>query len=521
MEYEDVLKELFTQLFAKVGEEIRDHRKNPCAEYLKKTVFPKGVSKRTYVRYYDRFIANEYTEGGNPSTEQLHQFAQYLEYKSFASFEEQLVSGATLEKESEPEAEIIKASPKKLDDKTEERLNYINKKEEPKIVLSDEALKKKAKKINDSKNRFSKKGVLILFFLLLGIFAIYYFWESDKNEKTTCVFWVEDHYEKMECSEDGKMDNGEVLNSENDWVNFKNKRQVIFESNDPFENENGAPILWYDLSADGYQFFNFSGQHPTNGKQLKPVDQNFVNLYFSTDQISPDIPTNNDVDFTEQKAFDTIDKSLELKPIDETELTPMCELNNTGTICFKNLGETSIRIRFLPKGTDRKSTLELTLKKYEKKCFFDYLAGIYTYQVYRVLRNEFAEQGAFTITECETENVNFKISPVTQDSEVEEDKPTETVKPKECEIKGLGDFCFTNTGDQAIHIVISDYSPTSPLSQRYLKLDLEAGENGCYYDVPIGAYNVEYYDDGRNRTHSKYAKIKIEQCEEGQKSIQF
>jgi len=144
MEYEVVLKELFSQLFEKVEKEINKSGVDPRANYMADKLFPKSVSSKTYKRYHKRYVEDEYTVGGIPSTEHLNLFVKYLGYKSFASFEDELTSSSKTEKSTQPKS--IDTPSIKLENISAERQRYMNNNEEPKVILSDEVIKKKLKK---------------------------------------------------------------------------------------------------------------------------------------------------------------------------------------------------------------------------------------------------------------------------------------------------------------------------------------------------------------------------------------
>jgi hypothetical protein len=468
MENKDVLKELFTQLFDKVGEGIRNEAKKPRSDYLAESAFPDTVSSKTFSRYYERYVEGKVVVVGVPSIDQLNDYAKYLEYDFYFDFEKKYGSVKPIESKRGSKKVIL-------------------------III----------------------GILIL--ALIGFFLVDKFANDDTKE---CIFWVRDHYEQMPCENSEGLKNGIELNEQNRWENYQNKRALQFDRNSSFLDENGNSNVWYYYGQNGYEFFNFSGEHPVINETLKPVTQEFFDSYFGSEILPNNSVENSSLDSSVFEDDEIVEEIPEVKNEEDKpeEVLRFCELNNTGNICFKNLSYQPLLVKFFRLGNDPSKTQELRLNNVEKKCLDNFEAGTYKYSVYVSATNKLIEQSQFVLKQCDDKLLSFEVPKV---AEKPVEIPAEVKKPPKCETEELGDFCFKNIGDQMINIVISDYHSNSPLSQRYLKLTLDAGEHGCYYDVPSGAYNVEYYDNGINRTHSKYDRIKIVNCETGEREIQF
>ena len=172
-------------------------------------------SERNLTRYYNHFIEGKKEEKIKPDDATLDELSQYLGHTSFNAFVK------TLEEKEHDTA-----------------LEY---------------------KIRVLKNYLS--AVVVLLVVLSLTFLIFVSMYYRKN----CMIWVEDHYEKIRCS---GLEKEVKLNEE---VLIKMKK-----IDDPLQCEHD---MWYDKTNNKVTFFTYYGEHPINGKILRPVTEYICEKY--------------------------------------------------------------------------------------------------------------------------------------------------------------------------------------------------------------------------------------------------
>ncbi|WP_127139392.1 hypothetical protein [Flagellimonas oceanensis] len=172
-------------------------------------------SERNLTRYYNHFIDGKKEEKIKPDDATLDELSQYLGHTSFNAF--------------------IKDLEKKEHD----------------IDL-------------EGKIRVLKNYLTVAVILLVVLSLTFLFFASMYYRKN-CMVWVEDHYEKIRCS---GLENEVKLNEE---VLLKMK-----EINDPLQCERD---MWYDKTDNEVTFFTYYGEHPVNGKILRPVTEYICEKY--------------------------------------------------------------------------------------------------------------------------------------------------------------------------------------------------------------------------------------------------
>jgi len=134
MEIEEAKKELVKRLFAHVASKIGKKGKNPCSDYIAKVLFVNTHSNKTYTRYYERYIDEQYTEGGVINLPTLDLMAQYFGCESFAQYAANLrmqnetsSSSGTADNNKESKGDALGAE-------GERRLRYINEGSLPNVL---------------------------------------------------------------------------------------------------------------------------------------------------------------------------------------------------------------------------------------------------------------------------------------------------------------------------------------------------------------------------------------------------
>jgi len=109
--------------------------------------------------------------------------------------------------------------------------------------------------------------------VLIGLGLIIYL----SLPKKDCIQWSGDHYDKVSC--DLKIQGIGTFNSPEPYdERIINLRRIkVSDTSVFFKNEKA--IVWYTKVGDSIQFFNTHGNHPENGKALKPVTQYIIDKY--------------------------------------------------------------------------------------------------------------------------------------------------------------------------------------------------------------------------------------------------
>jgi len=172
-------------------------------------------SERNLTRYYNYFIDGKKEEKIKPDDVTLDELSQYLGHTGFNAF--------------------IKDLEKKEHD----------------IDLES--------KIRVLKNYLTMAVILLVVLSLTFLFFVSMYYRKN------CMVWVEDHYEKIRCS---GLENEVKLNEE---VLLKMKK-----INAPLQCERD---MWYDKTDNEVTFFTYYGEHPVNGKILRPVTEYICEKY--------------------------------------------------------------------------------------------------------------------------------------------------------------------------------------------------------------------------------------------------
>ncbi len=249
---------------------IRAHKKNPLA--TSKNALAKIISEemnkneggeiidehrysKTLLNYYN-FYFNE-GKKQTPSDSIINKLLKYLGYDSQKQFTTNQLSDTSY-----------------LD-----RVPFVN--YEKDTIIIDNSNKKEVVGINNEGRNSDGNDILKNTILILSIIStiatILYFvsiWLSkdEQLEKTNCMIWNQDHYEKVVC---GKTDETEIAVNVGLIENFK---KIELDTTMVFFKE-GKALFWYDKTGGKIEFFTKGGKHPTNGKVLRPATQKIIRKY--------------------------------------------------------------------------------------------------------------------------------------------------------------------------------------------------------------------------------------------------
>lgn len=92
------------------------------------------------------------------------------------------------------------------------------------------------------------------------------------ERKKDCIFWKNDHYERIFCDEKISGENIIVANEEKITL-----KKILLPDTLTIENSLGK--VWYNKKDKKVEFFTHYGIHPTNGKTLKPVTKHILETY--------------------------------------------------------------------------------------------------------------------------------------------------------------------------------------------------------------------------------------------------
>ncbi|WP_350289835.1 hypothetical protein [uncultured Croceitalea sp.] len=115
----------------------------------------------------------------------------------------------------------------------------------------------------------SRKGIKTKF--LWGVFGtliagnLAYIGFTSEEE---CMLWVENHYEKCECT-------GQALEFALNETELEKFRKVDVCDKTTFFKEYD-PVIWYDKYNGKIEFFTYYGRNPMNGRTLKPITQTII-----------------------------------------------------------------------------------------------------------------------------------------------------------------------------------------------------------------------------------------------------
>lgn len=125
----------------------------------------------------------------------------------------------------------------------------------------------------DDKLKSKKMRYLAIGAILFGLGLIIYL----VLPKRDCIQWSGDHYDEVSC--DLKIEGIGMFNSPEPYdERIINLRRIkVCDTTAFFKNEKA--IVWYTKVGDSVEFFNTHGNHPENGKALRPVTQYIINKY--------------------------------------------------------------------------------------------------------------------------------------------------------------------------------------------------------------------------------------------------
>lgn len=550
MDENDLYEQFFIAVFKKAGEESLKESKTPQADHIADVVFAgKKASSKTFLRLYNKYVSKEEPDNPEPKVELLHALANYLGYKNFIDYSHQ-VSGVKTEKSNEqdqippPDKDSSANQKSTVQSDVEKRetirkrLEEINRDEAPKIISSDsekkkielkkEEIKEKEKsaqhtsktesKITPKTPSFQEKTiadpstdkkrknqfVFMLIVLILGLlfYLIYLFnFENGKGTETSeqiCMAWQTDHYVKLDCqiahNHPNEYQNIKELKDENDFEAYRDKRKIQLYSNSIVFDEVGEPLVWYFLKGGEYEFFNFSGEHPTQSVWLMPVTQEFMNSYFDLAEYQDLLLENKD--------------SLEgaNSDKDNTNAQNPCELNSIGGYNFVN--QTNGTLKISTKVYGAVGAGEVLFVSPKRQFYVSNVPpGHIEYTAYLYERNLFLKKGDFWVTTCDTQLVEF-----TGNYELEE----KVLAKPSCEINQTGDFSFKNDGADGIRIRITKNGIRTFSTQ---EISLAGKELKVLRDLPVQEYAYSVYSNTTNELVQKGSFI-VKQCSEGKEIIE-
>jgi len=166
-----------------------------------------------------------------------------------------------LKKKSTPKKEVLDGLSKFLGYETYE--DFVQKAD----IDQPHLLKKAAYR---KKNKRNKTKPVLLWTLMIGM-TVALGWNFLKSSEKKCMVWVENHYEKTECS-------GVALEiSYNETISNKMKQLKACDTTTFFKNK--LPVVWYDKSNSALSYFSYHGIHPVNGKTLKPITETIIEAH--------------------------------------------------------------------------------------------------------------------------------------------------------------------------------------------------------------------------------------------------
>lgn len=484
-----MIQKLIEQLFERAEKYSGNSSKSGMSKFLSSKFYrPEdnfSISDKTLERIYEKYIASgkEVSDGNAPKTEYLDAFANYLGFSDFEDFSKRYA---------------------KEGDKT---VNNEKSGGTTVIITGDGAIVNEGNigKVDQSKNKFYTNKYLIAGLLLLIGLSIFFVYRLGSERGSFCLIWKGNHYQQMDCEAISKSDLPSVeLNSEEDVENYLNLRKVdVNERTSFFKKGTDEPQIWFSTLLDEYEFFDHPGKHPLSKEELRPITAEVIREYFSG--------------LNEGKEVGDSNKSEELETQDDATEESKAAL--LGEYCFQN--ERSGRVSLKVRNYTGAVVLSRIVDSGEELCYNEFPEGSYFYQTFALGQNEeLVKSGRFSVLS----GIRGKIRILKEkQGEVVEKEPTvvenksESTFKKPCETKLLGDFCVTNISSTTMEVQISDFSPNSPLSRIIQKINLGKNEEGCFYNLPEGAYNVKVTKNN-DYMGQKDKKIKINACETVEKS---
>ncbi|UUC43853.1 hypothetical protein [Flavobacterium cerinum] len=109
-------------------------------------------------------------------------------------------------------------------------------------------------------------SILVMVILVWGLNKTVF---TPKN----CMIWMEDHYEKIDCSDPEIQVYRIPLNDKL----LEKFRKVAYSDTLTFFDPYGKPLIWYSKLNGQYELFTYHGLHPVTEKTLKPITHTIVN----------------------------------------------------------------------------------------------------------------------------------------------------------------------------------------------------------------------------------------------------
>lgn len=245
------IKTLISKAFEKAKSESKKSSRPGWYAYISDNLKTTSPSERTIGRYYKKYIEGKLDEIGQPKEDIIDEMSIWLGYDSFADFCHKNFSG---------------------DDLVSEDNNPIP---------IEEERNKRDKRIGQSgfvQSTIGQKSYLKGGVTGLGIAAIIgvsSYLGLSGTSSSECMYWENTHYEKIKCDEE--------IHPNIEKEPYDEKLYKYFQRIEPTSAttffEAGKAIVWY-IKIDGeVEFYSSPGNHPINGKQLRPVTTYIIEKY--------------------------------------------------------------------------------------------------------------------------------------------------------------------------------------------------------------------------------------------------
>ncbi|TMM55826.1 hypothetical protein FEE95_14320 [Maribacter algarum] len=214
-----MILKLLKAAFEKIERQTSNKSDNGRAAHLEHELrenYKISVSAKSLVRYLK--------EESAPKTELLNKLAEFLDYENYEDYVSKNSGG----------------------DKTPKK-----------------NLKGGSKLIKDGIRWKARNTWMAFVALIIGNLAYIGLINDEK-----CMVWVNDHYEKCECT-------GQALEFELNETELENFRKVSVCDTTKFFEKYDA-IIWYDKYNNKMEYFTFYGRNPINGRTLRPITQTII-----------------------------------------------------------------------------------------------------------------------------------------------------------------------------------------------------------------------------------------------------
>lgn len=175
---------------------------------------------------------------------------------------ERLYNGYILESGKQPEVK------QKLLDKLAEYQGFLN--------YADYVSRNKKQRADttpEGKSALNLTAYTLIGIILIALVGYPIYREFDR---TDCMIWINDHYEKAEC----KGGASEKYNEQR----FENMKKLDVDCSTEFFNASGEAVIYYDkINSDTVIFYSFYGPSPESRDDLKPVTDYMIDKYVDCD----------------------------------------------------------------------------------------------------------------------------------------------------------------------------------------------------------------------------------------------